>query len=142
MKVLSLLAVPFLAAVATAQTSVSFADFGRPCGGDLAGSLVRGRTGPNVQLDVTRADAGAVAILVLGTHLARVPHPLPGSPCLLLVEPRATMFGTVDRAGSAQFSLPLPPIAPLVVDFQVVTVELARAGREAKSTDGVELRVR
>lgn len=130
-----------LAATAAAQTSVTFVDFGRPCGGDLSGALVRTPAGAAIQLNVTGAASNALAVLVIGS-MATTPHALPGSNCLLLVEPRATHIDSTDARGNARFQLRLPPIVPLVVDFQVATAELSRQGRVVESTDGVELRVR
>ncbi|MBK8098588.1 MAG: hypothetical protein IPK26_15870 [Planctomycetes bacterium] len=140
MKLISTLGVLLLAATAAAQ-NYSFSNFGRPCGGDLAGQVVRTQRGAALQWDVTNADAGAVAILVVG-HLAATPIALPGSGCLLLVDPRTTLFQQVDGRGHAQFLMALPPVVPLQVQFQAVTVELSRMGRVAESTNGVEFRAR
>lgn len=129
-----------LAATAAAQ-NYSFTPFGRPCGGDLAGQVVRTQRGAALQWNVTNADAGAAAILVVG-HLAATPVALPGSGCLLLVDPRTTLFQQVDGRGNAQFLMALPPVVPLQVEFQAVTLELSRLGRVAESTNGVEFRAR
>lgn len=141
MKLLSLVAGALLlagAAVAQTHPTCTFTSFGRPCGGDLAGSIVRG---PAIQMDVTNAAPASVAILVAG-HMAARPHPLPNSNCLLLVDPRLTLVTPVDRHGNASFHLRLPHVTPLDVDFQAVTIALHRNGRTAESTNGVTLQCR
>ena len=141
MRILSLSAPLLLAATALAQTGIAFTPFGRPCGCDLAGSAVRTATGPVLRFDVTNAAPSSIAVLVLG-QLAGTPFPLPGTNCLLLVQPRATLLQQVDVNGAAAFRFPLPPIAPLSVDFQAVTIALSRNGRTAESSNGVNLTVR
>lgn len=127
------------AALAQAPTC-TFTDFGRPCGGDLAGQVVRTTNGAGVRLDVTGATPLSFAVLAAGQQ-AR-PIALPGSNCLLLVDPRITVLQQVDRTGATAFRFHLPPIAPLNVDFQAVTIALSRSGRMAESTDGVTLNCR
>jgi hypothetical protein len=138
MKLTALAAGILMSVAANAQT-VTFTSFGRPCGGDLNGSQVRTATGTTVRFDVTNAAPNSVAVLVLG-HQSR-PLPLPGSNCTLLVDPRATVLQQVDRTGAAAFRFQLPPIAPLSIDFQAVTIALNRNGRTAESTNGVNLAV-
>ncbi|HLQ38975.1 MAG TPA: hypothetical protein VK348_14290 [Planctomycetota bacterium] len=134
-----LLAGLVLAAAAAAQTpTVNFTNFGRPCDGTLTGSLARG---PSVQMDVAGAPANAIAILAIG-HPATTGIALPGSSCLLLVEPRATMLQLVDARGNSTFHLRLPPIVPLSVDFQEVSLGLLPRGVVAVSTNGVNMTVR
>jgi hypothetical protein len=130
-----------LAGAAVAQTAVNFTPFGRPCGGDFAGSLVRTGTGPVVRFDVANAAPNSIAVMVIGQQLP-VALPLPNSNCGLLVQPRATLLAQVDGNGAAAFRFPLPPIAPIALDFQVVTIALNRNGRTAESTNGVTLNVR
>jgi hypothetical protein len=130
-----------LAGAAVAQTAVNFTPFGRPCGGDLAGSLVRTGTGPVVRFDVANAAPNSIAVMVIGQQLP-VALPLPNSNCGLLVQPRATLLAQVDGNGAAAFRFPLPPIAPISLDFQAVTIALNRNGRTAESTNGVTLNVR
>ena len=136
----TLLALSLLATTALAQApTCTFTNFGRPCAGDLAGQLARSPNGPVVQLDVTNAAPGSLAVMVLG-HASASPRPLPGSNCNLLVDPRATMLGRIDRSGATAFRFPLPVRAiPLNVDFQVVTLNVTRRGRSAGSTNGVNL---
>jgi hypothetical protein len=134
------LATGLLLATAAGAQTITFTAFGRPCGGDLDGSAVRAAGGAAVRFDVTNAAPNSVAVLVLG-HVGR-PLPLPGSDCLLLVEPRATVLQQVDRTGTAAFRFHLPPIAPLSIDFQAVTIALNRNGRTAESTNGVNLSTR
>lgn len=57
------------------------------------------------------------------------------------VPPRATFIALVDAAGSAAFRFPLPPVAPVTIDFQVVTLALARNGRTAESSNGVRVTI-
>ena len=59
----------------------------------------------------------------------------------LLVQPRAIFIALVDAAGSAAFRFPLPPVAPVTIDFQVVTLVLARNGRTAESSNGVRVTI-
>ena len=105
-----LLASALLAASATAQCALS--DFGRPCGGDLTGSFVRTPRGAGLSFQVTGAMPDALAILVLG-HQARTPHPLPGSQCLLLLDPRHTMLARTSPRGGRK--LPRPEMPPEAV---------------------------
>jgi hypothetical protein len=136
-----LLAATLLAAAATSQATCTFTNFGRPCGGDLAGSVVRGPAGAVVVMDVANATPNAFCFLTVGP-LAATPITLPGSACLLLVQPRAYLFGQTDRAGSAGFRINLPRITPLVVEFQAVTAEPTRGGRVVESTNGVQMACR
>ncbi len=141
MKFPTLLASIVLTAVtAVAQTfpTCAFTSFTRPCGTDLAGSQIRG---PGLQWDVTNAAPGSVAILAIGQAM-RQPLPLPGTNCLLVVDPRLLLVAPVDRGGNAEFVLRLPPIAPLSIDFQAVTVALNRNGRTAESSNAIEMRCR
>lgn len=91
-----------------------------------------------LRFGVTNAMPNAIAALVIG-HLAPSPIQLPGSQCLLLVDPRHTLLGSTDGQGQASFQLSLPNVAPITIEFQAVVVELTRAGRLAESTDGVRL---
>ncbi|MBL8723745.1 MAG: hypothetical protein JNK49_06840 [Planctomycetes bacterium] len=133
----SLLISALLAVPAVAQTW-TLSDFGRPCGGDLSGQVVASPRGVGLRFAVTGATPNAVAVLALG-QLAPTPIQLPGSQCLLLVDPRHTLFATTDAQGQAGFQLSLPNIAPISIEFQAVVIELTRAGRLAESTDGVRL---
>ena len=139
MKIVALLPAIALSATLGAQTC-SFTSFGRPCGGDLAGSQVRTATGSAVRFDATNLAPGSVAIMVLGQAGRQLP--LPGSNCGLLVQPRDTQLATVDRLGDASFRFDLPRTLPVAADFQVVTIGLNRNGRIAESTNGVHLVVR
>ncbi|MCC6784453.1 MAG: hypothetical protein IT457_16540 [Planctomycetes bacterium] len=130
----TLLAVALAAGFAAAQTC-TFTNFGRPCGGTLTGTQVRGS---GVQMDVARAMPGEIALLVVG-HQAPRPHPLPGSACALLVDPRVILHSNTDRSGAATFLMRLPNVTPLNVDFQCVVVDVNRTGRVAESTNGVNL---
>lgn len=133
MKTLSIVASTLLLAGSVFAQTCAFTNFGRPCGGALAGSQVRG---PGVQMDVSGATAGAYAFLVVGQQ--QRPVALPGSHCPLLVHPRVVLHSRVDRAGDATFLMRLPHMR-LDIDFQCITVELTRAGRAAESTNGVNL---
>lgn len=135
MKLFSLLATSLLLAGTVLGQNCTFTNFGRPCGGAMAGSLVRG---PAIRMAVTGAMPGEAALLVVG-HAMSTPLPLPGSNCLLLVQPRVVLQGSTDRAGAANFVMRLPPIVPLNVDFQCVVVDITRTGRVAESTNGVNL---
>jgi hypothetical protein len=139
MKIVSLLTGFALAATLGAQTC-SFTKFGRPCGGDLAGSQVRTTAGSAVRFDASNLAPGAIAIMVMGQ--AGRPIRLPGSNCGLLVQPRDTQIGTADRFGDASFRFQLPTTLPAQADFQVVTIGFDRNGRTAESTNGVHLVVR
>jgi hypothetical protein len=135
MKLTSLVAAALLVSAAAAQTC-TFTNFGRPCGGNLAGSQVRG---PALRFDVTNADPGSLAVLVAG-QASRTGHTLPGSNCLLLVTPRHHVGPIrVDRAGSAAFLLRLPPIGAFDIDFQVATLGTTRNGRVIETTNGVNV---
>jgi hypothetical protein len=134
------LAAAALAAPAAAQ-SCAFSSFGRPCGGDLSGALVQTPRGPALELSITGAEPNALAVLVVGQPAA-TPHPLPGSPCLLLLDPRHTLIGNTDRRGRAQFRMALPPVSPLDLGFQAAIAELTRNGRVVESTDGVRAQCR
>ena len=129
MKLSSILASVLLLAATTVAQNCTFTNFGRPCGGDLAGSLVRG---PAIRMAVTNAAPSSVAVLVVGQTAAR-PHPLPGSNCLLLVDPRITFAQPVGPRGNTEFLMRLPNVRALDVDFQVVTVASSRNGRTAES---------
>lgn len=140
MKALSLFAALVLPVAIGAAQTCGFPTFGRPCGGDLAGSQLRTAAGLGIQLDVTNAAPGSIAVLVIGQEMR--PVQLPGSNCTLIVDPRATLVQQVGRRGHTTFQLRLPPIAPLAVDFQVVTVALNRNGRTAESTNAVAMHCR
>jgi hypothetical protein len=140
MRIVSILAGVVLATAASAQTCV-FASFIRPCGADLAGQQVRSPAGSAVRFDVTNAAPNCFAVMVVGQEMARGIQ-LPGSNCLLVVQPRATLVQQVDAAGATSFRFHLPPISPIDLDFQVVTVALSRNGRTAESTNGVGMRCR
>ena len=136
---LAILLAALLGTAATAQVTCTFTNFGRPCGGDLAGSQITARL-PAVQMDVTNAAPASVAILVLGGQQLPRPIQLPGSNCTLLVHPRVTMFAPVSARGAATVQLRLPIIRlPLSLEFQAVTLALSRNGRTAESTNGVTM---
>ena len=147
MKLLSLAAVGLLATFATAQTTVTFHDFGTQCGSDLSGSLQTGPRGDAVVFSLTGADPRAIAILALGTGLATTPYSLPNSNCQLLVEPRGALFARADANGDASWRLPfvlsrVP--APFSLFAQAVTITVATTtprGATFESSDGVEARV-
>lgn len=134
MKIASILAASALLAGAAFAQSCVFTNFGRPCGGTLNGSLVRG---PALQFDVAQASPGAHAVLVVGQQ--QRPAPLPGSLCPLLVNPRIMLHSQIDRAGNARWTLRVPN-QRIDVDLQVVTIDVARnRTRIAESTNGVNL---
>lgn len=139
MRVLTRLVAAVLTATAViAQApTCTFTAFGRPCGGVLAGTQLTSPTTVGVRFDVTGAAPGAIAVLALG-HRDRG-SVLPGSTCLLLIDPRATYFAQVDRAGAVSFRFPLPAVTPFQVDAQVVTVGLSRNGRTAESTNALNV---
>jgi len=126
-----------LAAASSAQTC-SFTLFGRPCGGDLAGQQVTTPTASGIRFDGSHLAPGAVAILVLGQQAAQGIQ-LPGSNCLLVVQPGNTVLGQADRTGACLFRFPIPARLPIAADFQVVTIGFTRNGRIAESTNGVHL---
>ncbi|MGE3174994.1 MAG: hypothetical protein AB7O97_20365 [Planctomycetota bacterium] len=132
----TLVALCLSTAVGLAQTC-TFTSFGRPCGGDLAGQQVRTPAGQTIRFDVTNAAPGAIAVMVIGGQQRGVQ--LPGSNCLLLVNPRGTQLAQVDRGGDVAFRFPIPARLPVQADFQVVTIGLSRSGRIAESTNGVNL---
>lgn len=132
------LAASLLSLSAVAQT-YTLTDFGTQCGGDLHGQIVQAPAGNGLRLGVTGARPNTHAVLVAG-HMAPTPLQLPGSQCLLLVNPRFTMFGMTDAQGRAHFGFRLPPVVPITVDFQVVLFGISPTqGRVAVSTDGIEL---
>jgi len=128
-----------LAATAAAQT-YTVTDFGPQCGGDLHAQIVMGHhTGHDLLFGVTGARANALAVLVLGHHFA-APVQLPGSQCLLLVDPRGTMLTTTTATGTAHFAFHVPPVVPITIDFQAVIVSHSHHhGLVAESSDGVRL---
>jgi len=129
---------PTLLAAAIPAQTWSVQDFGRQCGGDLAAAVQATRRGVDMRFAITGAAPDAVAILVIG-HRAPAPVTLPGSNCELLVDPRHTLFSTTDAQGQASFTLSLPNIAPVAIDFQGVVATFGRTGRMAESTDGVRV---
>ncbi len=129
----------FLSSALCAQTC-TFGAFGRNCGGTLSGQVVAAPSGAALQLDLAAADAGTVAVLVIGQQSR--PSPLPGGLCPLLVQPGNTVFGMVDQSGAATFRFPIQGRLPFAVDFQVVTVSGTRAGRLAESTNGLRVACR
>ena len=135
----SLLATATATATAAAQT-YTLSDFGSQCGGDLHGQVLTSHhTGTDLLLGITGAAPQALAILVIGHHAATPIH-LPGSQCLLLVDPQGTMLTTTTAAGSAHFVFHVPPVVPITIDFQAVIVTHSTAhGLVAGSTDGVHL---
>ncbi|MGE0143084.1 MAG: hypothetical protein AB7I19_05250 [Planctomycetota bacterium] len=134
MKIAAILASSALLVGSAFAQNCVFTNFGRPCGGSLTGSLVRG---PALQFDVAQATPGAHAVLVVGQQ--QRPAPLPGSLCPLLVHPRIVLHSDIDRAGNARWTVRVPN-QPIDVDLQVVTIELARnQTRIAESTNGVNL---
>lgn len=147
MKLFSFAAVGLLAVAATAQTTVTFHDFGTQCGSDLSGSLSTGPRGDAVVLSLTGADPRSIAILALGLDLAATPYSLPNSNCQLLVEPRGALFAFTDASGEASWTLPfvlsrVPP--PFSLFAQVVTITIGTTpprGATFESSDGVEARV-
>jgi hypothetical protein len=135
MKLIPLVAAALLAATGAAQTC-TFTNFGPACGGDLAGSLVRG---PALQFDVSNADPGSLAVLVAG-EASRPGHALPGTNCLLYVFPRHHLGPVqVDRAGNATFLVRLPHLRAFDIDFQVATLGTTRNHRVIESTNGVNV---
>jgi hypothetical protein len=127
-----------LLAVSTPAQNWTVQDFGRQCGGDLAANVQANRRGVDLRFAITGAAPDAVAILVIG-HRAPSPVALPGSHCELLVDARHTLFTTTDARGQAGFTLALPNIAPVAIDFQAVVATFGRTGRMVGSTDGVRV---
>lgn len=135
---LTLIASLLLSVSAAAQT-YTLSSFGTQCGGDLQGQVVTAPAGSAMQLGVTGARPNAHAILVIG-HQFTTPVPLPGSQCLLLVDPRGTMLTTTTATGTAHFVFHVPPVVPITIDFQAVIVSHSHHhGLVAESTDGVRL---
>jgi hypothetical protein len=140
MKTIAIVAALALATAASAQTC-AFRLFGRPCGGDLAGQQVTTPTASGIRFDAANLAPGAVAILVFGQQPSQGIQ-LPGSNCLLLVQPGSTVVAQADRTGSCTFRFPIPTRLPVAADFQVVTIGFTRNGRIAESTNGVSLACR
>lgn len=136
MKIFSF-AVLCLAATAASQT-YTLTDFGTQCGGDLQGQIVTAPGGTGIRLGVTGAHRNTITVLVIG-HPQAAPVQLPGSACLLLVDPRAMLHELTSPSGTAGFGFRLPPIVPITIDFQAVIVGHAASGRVFESTDGVHL---
>lgn len=137
MKLTHLLVSILLTVGAVAAQNCAFTTFTRPCGSDLAGAVVRG---PAVQWNVTNAAPASYAVLAIGQQ-AR-PMPLPGTDCLLVVNPRVMLVQPVDSRGNSTFLLRLPPITGLSLDFQAVTVAVNRRGRFAESTNAITMACR
>lgn len=132
-----LLCASVLAAAASAQT-YTLTSFGTSCGGTLQGQVVSSRQGDVLRLGVAGATPNTIAVLAIG-GLATTPHPLPGSNCLLLVDPRGTQISLTDGRGHAQFQLRLPPVVPITVHLQAATVDFTRLGRAVETTNGLRL---
>ena len=94
------------------------------------------RAGASV-IDVMGGVWGAIGILVIGDAL-RMPVPLPGSRCNLLVDPLVWTSIRIDDTGSGRARVALPDRRPVDVDFQVVTLSLA-VGIRLASTNGLHL---
>lgn len=134
----TLLASCLLSLTAVAQT-YTVSNFGAACSGAIHGQVVQAPAGTGLRVGATGTRPNAHAVLVVG-HQAPSPIQLPGSQCQLLVQPRFTMLGMTDANGVVRFSLRLPPIVPITVDFQVVVIGLSPTqGRVAVSTDGLRL---
>ncbi len=129
---------PLLLGATLAAQTYTLTPFGTSCGADLQGQVVQGPQGAGLRVGVTNAPPGAVAVLVLG-GLAAVPQPLPGSTCTLLVNPRVTNLSTTNRNGNAAFFLRLPPVLPITIHMQAVTIDATRAGRSFEATGGLRL---
>ncbi|MSR40090.1 MAG: hypothetical protein EXS02_14805 [Planctomycetes bacterium] len=129
------------AASLSAQSRLlNIASFGAACGADLVASPIRTAAGVTLRFELTSAAPASVAVLVAGQQTV-LPLPLPNTNCGLLVQPRATFIALVDAAGSAAFRFPVPSVAPVTLDFQVVTLALARNGRTAESSNGVRVTI-
>jgi hypothetical protein len=135
------LLVAFSTAVALSAQTYTLTDFGRQCGGNLTGQVVQNSAGTGLRLGVSGAAPNAVALLVMGNR-APAPITLPGSACLLLVDARGTMLTQTNALGNASFFVPVPPVVPLTVLFQVVVASPTARGRTVESTDGLRLTAR
>ncbi len=101
----------------------TFTNFGRECGGRLDGVLP-GPTGSRFALDLTNAAPRAIAVLVIGPRM-RTPIPLPGSHCVLHVDPIITLSGQTNGQGEKSWTFPSVAVAPTIhVSFQAVTLDL------------------
>lgn len=129
----SLLAFALLAGTAVAQTW-TLTDRGPQCGGNLSGVVATTPAGQSLRLAVSGAQASAVALLAIGAPQTS-PVALPGSSCLLFVDPRLTEWTVTDGSGNAAFALRLPQAVPLTFYVQGVTATFPASGRVVTSTD-------
>lgn len=137
----SLIAFLALTAAVSAQT-YTLTDFGPQCGSDLHAQVLTGHHNHSADLNlhVTGAAPHALAILVIGLHHLATPVHLPGSQCLLLVDPLGTMLTMTTATGSAAFGFHVPPALPITIYFQAVIVgHSPHHGLVAESSDGVRL---
>ena len=132
-----LLCTALLCAPAFAQT-YTVTPFGARCGGTLQGQVVNTPLGAGLRLRVAHASPNTVTVLVLG-GLATAPQPLPGTNCMLLVDPRGTEATLTDGRGNAHFALRLPSTVPFTVHLQAATIDFNRRGRAVETTNGLQV---
>jgi hypothetical protein len=129
---------PLLLAASTLAQTYTLTNFGTPCAGALQGQIVTLPAGTGLRLGVHNAPANAFAILVAG-HPQPGPIALPGTQCVLLVDPRFTMAALTNSNGNVQFAFRIPPVLPISVDFQTIVLGFTTTGLIAGSTNGVHL---
>ncbi|MCA8950543.1 MAG: hypothetical protein KDE27_13650 [Planctomycetes bacterium] len=139
MKALTL-AFAFLLAGSTAAVAQTYTltEIGRPCHADLTGQLAQLPQGQGIRFGLRSRQPNALAVLVIGDR-APSPVALPGGPCQLFVDPRATMLSTTDANGDAAFGFRVPPVLPIRILFQGVVVDVTPSGRRAAATDVIRL---
>ena len=126
-----------LAASSIAQT-YTLTNIGTPCAGGMLGQVVTLPAGTGLRLGVQNAPANAFAILAVG-HPQPGPVSLPGTQCVLLVDPRFTMATLTNSNGNAQFAFRVPPVLPITIDLQTVVLGFTTTGVVAGPTNGVRL---
>jgi hypothetical protein len=101
----------------------SFHHFGAECGGRLRGVLP-GPSGSQFALDLTDAAPHVPALLAIGPRM-RTPVQLPGSHCLLHINPLVAVAQQTNAQGRAHWTFPLVSVMPVpTISFQVVTIDV------------------
>lgn len=116
--------------------------FGRPCGPEMKGEAKVDRDRHYLELVTTKIPLNAIGIHVLSPRLLRSPITLPGSACLLLVEPAHWSFLQQGRGGTALLRIPYRPMDGLVGHNQQVWLTIAPRGLLSSSTNGIKLSCR
>jgi len=112
-----------------------FGNYGPRCGPLLVGSDTLVGWSHQLRFEAQQAPAGAPVLFDLGTTRSAIP--IPGSSCLLLTPPVATLSTTANRSGNASMLLSVPgPLQRVVLDVQALVLFTAPG---VQASNGVEV---